>query len=62
MGRIKSAQVKKTSKKIFDSHRSKFSPDFAENKKGVSQLIESSKKVRNCIAGYVTRLAKKSKK
>ena len=38
----------------------KFTPDFEKNKEVVSKMISTqSKKLRNIIAGYVTRLVKK---
>jgi len=58
MGRVKSTQIKRISKKIFENDKSAFSTDFEKNKKSVDKLIETSKKFRNTIAGYVTRLAK----
>ncbi len=60
MGRIKTTLIKRTAHKLFYSDPSKFKKDFEENKKIVSEsLILRSKKFRNIIAGYVTRLAKK---
>ncbi len=41
-------------------HSEEFKPDFDENKKIVEQFLKGpSKKIRNCIAGYVTRLLKR---
>jgi len=59
MGRIKSLQIKRTAKKLLA--KNKFSSEFEENKKLLSQYIETSKKTKNSIAGYITRLVKKSK-
>ena len=59
MGRIKTTPIKRAAKKLISEHRDKFSPDFNKNKKVVTELLElNSKKIRNVIAGYVTRLAK----
>lgn len=59
MGRIKTQLVKRLSFELVDHHRGKLSNDFDENKKVVSELLQgSSKKVRNTVAGYVTRLMK----
>ncbi|MEM2121344.1 MAG: 30S ribosomal protein S17e [Candidatus Woesearchaeota archaeon] len=60
MGRIKTAMIKRISKEIFEKYKDKISNDYEQNKLIVGELITSnSKKLRNIIAGYVTRLAKK---
>ncbi len=60
MGRIKTTQVKRTSRKLLSLYGAKFSNDFTSNNKIVSELADiKSKKLRNVITGYVTRLAKK---
>ena len=60
MGRIKTTLIKRTAHKIFYEDPSKFKKNFDENKKIVEDsIITESKKFRNIIAGYVTRLAKK---
>lgn len=59
MGRIKTTLLKKTAIKLHKEHPEKFKKTFEENKKVVKELTEmQSKKFRNIIAGYVTRLAK----
>lgn len=60
MGRIKSKLVKRTSNTLLKEENS-FNADFEHNKsvlKGISQ----SKKIRNQIAGYITRINKKKVK
>lgn len=60
MGRIKTAMIKRISEKIYELHKDKIGEDYEQNKLVVEALISnSSKKLRNTIAGYVTRLAKK---
>ena len=60
MGRIKTQQVKRTSRELFAKHSDSFKKEFDENKKLVGEFAEiRSKKLRNMIAGYVTRLVKK---
>jgi small subunit ribosomal protein S17e len=60
MGRIKTTLIKRTAHKIFNDDPSKFKKDFEGNKIIVSESIQTeSKKLRNIIAGYVTRLAQK---
>jgi small subunit ribosomal protein S17e len=59
MGRIKTQQIKRTSLQLMKDHGSEFDTDFNKNKEKVSEFaIIKSKKLRNVIAGYVTRLAK----
>ncbi len=62
MGRIKTQFVKRTSVELLKKHPDKFSKDFDENKKLVGTYTDvESKKVRNIIAGYITRLVKTKK-
>lgn len=62
MGRIKTILIKRTALKLFKDNKSKFKKDFSKNKKIVEELAEiPSKKLRNVIAGYVTRLVKQEK-
>ena len=59
MGRIKTTLTKRTAIKLFDTHKTEFTKDFNKNKKKVAELTDvSSKKLRNIIAGYITRLVK----
>ncbi|MCK5281793.1 MAG: 30S ribosomal protein S17e [Nanoarchaeota archaeon] len=59
MGRIKSKILKGWSKRIIEKHSDKFDTDFNKNKEVVSKYADiSCKKLRNIIAGYVTRLKK----
>ncbi|MBU1136717.1 MAG: 30S ribosomal protein S17e [Nanoarchaeota archaeon] len=53
MGRIKSALVKKTAKKLYEEHD--FKQDFKENKALINGLLPS-KKIKNMVAGYITKL------
>ncbi len=60
MGRIKTAYIKRKTKELFNLHGEKFSTDYAQNKDLTNQLaIIPSKKIRNVIAGYMTRLKRK---
>ena len=59
MGRIKTQFIKRTSQELMSKHEEKFGEKFEHNKKAVSALTDvKSKKVRNIIAGYITRLVK----
>ncbi len=60
MGRIKTQLIKRTTEDIVNKDSEAFTTDFNENKRVLdSKLNISSKKMRNVIAGYVTRLKKK---
>lgn len=60
MGRIKTARIKRVTKQLVAKYGSRFKPDFEENKKLVQELADiPSKKLRNIVAGYTTRLMRK---
>lgn len=59
MGRIKTKLIKRVSLSLFHDHGDEFKSDFNENKQIVSKYAAiSSPKLRNIIAGYVTRLTR----
>ncbi len=59
MGRIKTQAVKRITRKLIAEHKEEFKDTFDENKKAVSRLADvPSRKLRNTIAGYITRLVK----
>ena len=60
MGRIKSKLVKRTSR-ILLKEDNKFSEKFDENKKLLSS-VDTSKKIKNQIAGYISRIKKRKVK
>jgi small subunit ribosomal protein S17e len=58
MGRIKTKLIKRLTFEIM-KQRERLSPEFEGNKKVVAGLLGgASKKIRNSVAGYVTRLMK----
>ncbi len=60
MGRIKLQLTKRTSKKLMEKHKEEFKEDFEENKKLVGKFTDTTnKKLRNTIAGHITKLMKK---
>ena len=63
MGRIKTKLTKRVSLKLFKNNPESFSStDYAKNKGRVDASLELySKKLRNVIAGYLTRLKKAEK-
>ena len=59
MGRIKTQLIKRVTNELMNRHRDTFTKDFEKNKELVARFISvPSKKIRNIIAGYVTRLMK----
>ena len=62
MGRIKTKLIKRNVKELIQRYPNKFSVDFNDNKKMVIETAElNSKKLRNVMAGYVTRLVRNKK-
>ena len=62
MGRIKTSMIKNLTKKLYNNHKNLFKEDFNDNKLVLADLIKTeSKKLRNIIAGYLTRLVKQEK-
>ena len=62
MGRIKTKLIKRTTEELFGKNSAEFTNDFEDNKKTVdSKLSISSKKMRNIIAGYATRMKKQGR-
>jgi len=60
MGRIKTRKVKVLAKEIVEKYPDRVSADFELNKHLVGELLvgQVSKKLRNQVAGYITRLVK----
>lgn len=63
MGRIKTLLVKRTARKLLEKFPKKFKDNFEENKKILDNIpdLEMDKKIRNSVAGYITRLVKKNR-
>lgn len=62
MGKVVTRDIKTIVEKIFLQYSDKFTENFEENKKILSQFLNiSSKKLRNKIAGYITSLVHKRK-
>jgi small subunit ribosomal protein S17e len=56
LGKVKTEQIKKTGKELMTRFPNKFSSNFEENKKLVDTLTAgTTTRVRNKIAGYITR-------
>ena len=60
MGRIKTTLIKRKTKELLAAHGEKFTSDFDQNKKIIDKYtIVQSKKIRNVITGYMTRLKRR---
>ena len=56
MGNIRSSHIKHTARELVNTYSDKFSGDFENNKEMVSRFTEvQTKRLRNMLAGYVTR-------
>ena len=63
MGRIKPRPLKAITEEVFTQNEDKFTTDFSANKEAVLQNVDvKSKKLKNIIAGYATRLKKRETK
>lgn len=59
MGKVRTKPIKKIAKELVKTYSNKFITDFETNKKVLQELIDAkTKKLRNRIAGYITRLKK----
>ncbi|MCF7866821.1 30S ribosomal protein S17e [Candidatus Woesearchaeota archaeon] len=59
MGRIKTRLAKSITTELYERYADEFTTDFEQNKKVlVGKMSDTSKKIRNVIAGYATRLKK----
>ncbi len=57
MGKVRIAAVKKTARELVALHPDKFGVDYEVNKKAFEILVDArTKRLRNRIVGYVTRL------
>ena len=58
MGNVRQEKVKKIARDLLERYPDRFTADFEENKKTVGSLVSvPSKRLRNTIVGYITRLA-----
>ena len=59
MGKVRTEMVKRTTLELIDKYSKSFNTDFDHNKKFLTELnIGVSKKMRNKVAGYATRVVK----
>ena len=61
MGRIRTSFTKRLVNELLDKHRSVFNDDFNHNKIKIQELSNvKTKKIRNQLAGYLTKRIKLS--
>jgi small subunit ribosomal protein S17e len=59
MGRIKTSLVKRFTKELMKAHGEQFTGNFEENKTVLKEFSNMpSKKIRNVVAGYATRICR----
>jgi len=59
MGRIKTRVIKRLTRDIMELYEDRLTDDFEKNKEAIISLTGlTSKKLRNIVAGYATRLIK----
>ena len=62
MGRIRTGHVKRSAEKLLKEYKDQFTNKFEENKLKVSENADiQTKKLRNQIAGYITKKVKTTK-
>ncbi len=62
MGKVRPEKVKKIARELVKLHTDQFTTDFEKNKKALDSMATIySSKLRNLIAGYITRLVVISK-
>lgn len=62
MGNIRTSQIKRLSKQIVRDFHDQLNTEFENNKHVVEEVCsDMSKKMRNSIAGYVTRIMRQFK-
>lgn len=63
MGRIKTKDIKSAGYELIRLHPDTFTTDFEENKKLINSMqLTTQKKIRNKLAGYLTRCIKISQR
>jgi len=57
LGNVRPEQIKKIARELINRYPDKFSTDFEQNKKSLETVARiSTVKMRNRVAGYITRL------
>ncbi len=59
MGKVRTVLIKRLARELVDKYSESFSTDFEQNKELLDDLLSNTtKRLRNRIAGYVTHLMK----
>ena len=59
MGRIKNRLIKRSANDLLARYRDRFTTNFEDNKKVLGEVARiESKKIRNVLAGYLTKIMK----
>ncbi len=62
MGKVRPVYIKRTARQLIELYPDKFTDVFEENTRLVSELTNiTSKRIRNRVAGYITRLIRRRK-
>jgi small subunit ribosomal protein S17e len=57
VGKVRIAAVKKVARELVERYPDKFTTDYESNKKVLADLVDAkTKRLRNRVVGYVTRL------
>jgi small subunit ribosomal protein S17e len=57
LGKVRTVLIKRLSRELVERYSDNFSTDFDQNKGVVDELLtNTTKRLRNRIAGYITRL------
>jgi len=63
VGKVRPALVKRTARELVEKYPELFTADFEHNKKMLKEIADiKSKRLRNRVAGYITRLVKRRKR
>jgi small subunit ribosomal protein S17e len=62
VGKVRPAYIKRTAMALLEKYPDKFTSDFEHNKRVASELLKTTKRVRNRVAGYITRLIKRQER
>lgn len=63
MGKVRPENVKKAARELLEEYPDKFTTDFQTNKKALESLTKiPSPRLKNRVAGYITRLLSIAKK
>lgn len=62
MGRVKGQAIKRTTRKLLQDYHDLFSQDYEKNKLILEKILETGKRNRNSIAGYMSRILKRETK